>query len=142
MGHASLCLNHHNVQAARSLSGELPAAVAAAAMAAAAMAATSAEEKPVLSLFDKIRGKRRTSVDSPMLPKASAHRLSLDGGIATLQCRTVEHLYLPSMPCYMYMLGVLLFNSLAPSALHNALLSHPAAKVSCVAWTHETCAQM
>ena len=121
MRHASLCLNHHSVQAARSLSGELPAAAAAA-----AMAATSAEEKPVLSLFDKLRGKRRTSVDSPMLPKSSAHRLSLDGGIATLQCRTMEQLYLPSMPFYVYLLGVLLFNSLTFSACmwrcHHALL--------------------
>ena len=58
-----------------SLSGELPAGAAAS-----AVAATAAEQKPILSLFDKLRGKRRTSVDSPMLPKASPHRLSLDGG--------------------------------------------------------------
>lgn len=59
------------LQGSLSLSGELPAA---------AMAATAAEEKPILSLFDKLRGKRRTSVDSSMVPKAAAHRLSLDGG--------------------------------------------------------------
>lgn len=67
-----------SVQAALSLSGELPAGAAAA-----AVAATTAEEKPTLSLFDKIRGKRRASVDSPMLPKAPLSgptRLSLDGG--------------------------------------------------------------
>lgn len=65
------------MQAALSLSGELPAGAAAA-----AVAASTAEEKPAFSLFDKIRGKRRASVDSPMLPKAAPHptRLSLDGG--------------------------------------------------------------
>lgn len=62
-----------------SLSGELPAGAATA-----AIAATAAEEKPILSLFDKLRGKRRTSVDSSMVPKASAHRLSLDGGTNTV----------------------------------------------------------
>ena len=74
------------LQGARSLSGELPAAVAAAAEAAAA-----AEEKPVLSILDKIRGKRRTSAESASTPKGTAHRLSLDGGTQGSVAHSAAH---------------------------------------------------